>query len=42
MPRDLMRDRIRLAAGWFDLDELPDDGLFFMSREDFEDMPSDG
>ena len=38
MPRDLMQERIRLACGWFVV-EPPDDGLFFMSREDFEDMP---
>lgn len=38
MPRDLMQERVRLGAGWFG-HGLPADGLFFMSREDFEDMP---
>lgn len=38
MPRDLMQERIRLACHWFKV-EPPGDGLFFLSREDFEGMP---
>ena len=33
-----MQERVRLGAGWF-REGLPADGLFFMSRENFEDMP---
>ena len=38
MPRDLMQERLALACQWFDV-EPPTDGLFFLSREDIEDMP---
>src|SRR5689334_12597156 len=38
MPIDLMLERIRLGAEWFGV-EMPTDGVFFMSREDFPDMP---
>lgn len=38
MPRDLMQERIGAACSWFGVDP-PEDGLFLLSREDFEDMP---
>ncbi len=38
MPRDLMQERVAMAATWFDA-EPPADGLYFLSREDVEDMP---
>jgi hypothetical protein len=38
MPRDLMQERIRLACEWFKV-EPPEDGIFFLSKEDFEGMP---
>ena len=38
MPRDLMQERIAMACSWFGVDP-PTHGLFFLSREDVEDMP---
>lgn len=38
MPRDLMQERLRIACAWFGV-KPPTDGLFFLSREDVEDMP---
>jgi hypothetical protein len=38
MPRDLMKERIALACEWFGV-KGNRDGLFFLSREDFQDMP---
>ena len=37
MPRELMRERIVAACGWFGV-APPSDGLFFLSREDVENM----
>ena len=39
MPRDLMKERIAMACLWFGI-EPPADGLWFLSREDLEDMPA--
>lgn len=38
MPVDLMKERILAACDWFGVD-ADIDGLFFLSREDFDDMP---
>jgi hypothetical protein len=38
MPRDLMKERILMACAWFGV-EPPDEGLYFLSREDVEEMP---
>ena len=38
MPQELMQERIADGAKWFGA-EPPSDGLFFVSWEDFEDMP---
>jgi hypothetical protein len=38
MPRDLMKERLELACSWFAV-EPPAEGLYFLSREDAEDMP---
>jgi hypothetical protein len=38
MPRDLMKERLAMASSWFDAD-APTTGLYFLSREDVEDMP---
>lgn len=37
MPRDLLRERITEACGWFGI-EAPADGPIILNREDFEDM----
>jgi hypothetical protein len=38
MPRELMKERIAAGCAWFDLeDDLPTEGIFFLSREDVED-----
>ena len=37
MPSDLIQDRIAEACRWFDISP-PDNGPYFLSREDYEDM----
>lgn len=41
MPKTLMQQRIRAAFGWFDHEPAEhSDGIFFLSRDDFADMPA--
>jgi hypothetical protein len=38
MPTDLMKERIQVACKWFGVEDDVE-GLYFLSREDFDDMP---